>query len=161
MIRIQEFEPIFQDDAVNHILDIENNEFSMGLTIDMQPDIADIRKMYQLQKGNFWLAFHDGHLMGTIGIYHLNEASVELRRMFVCPEFRGKEWGIGQKLLDMAIGWSIATGYQEVYLETTDWLVAASRFYLKNNFTYVDIDQLPLTLPVLRATGKFMRLHLR
>lgn len=49
-IFIQEFIPIYQSQVTDHILDIENNEFNMNLTLDMQPDLADIHAMYQKQK---------------------------------------------------------------------------------------------------------------
>lgn len=80
--------------------------------------------------------------------------------MFVKDQFRGKEYGIGQKLLGLALTWSGEHGFKQIFLETTDWLAAASRFYLKNNFSYTSIDQLPSTLPVLRPNGKFMSIML-
>lgn len=71
MITIQEFDPIYQSRVTEHILDIENNEFAMNLTLEMQPDLADIRLMYQKQKGNFWIALEDGEVIGTTGIFFL------------------------------------------------------------------------------------------
>ncbi|MBK9983526.1 MAG: GNAT family N-acetyltransferase [Saprospiraceae bacterium] len=157
-IFIQEFIPIYQSQVTDHILDIENNEFNMNLTLDMQPDLADIHAMYQKQKGNFWIALHDDQVIGTTGIYYLNNSGVELRRMFVKATYRGNEFGVGQHLLDSAISWTKENGFKEIFLETTDWLTAASRFYLKNNFTYISKDKLPRNLPVLRNSGKFMSL---
>ena len=160
MISIKEFDISYQTQAIDHILDIENNEFNMGLTLKMQPDLVDIHTMYQKQKGNFWIALNNNNLIGTIGIYFLTDTSVELRRMFVKPQYRGKEYGVGQKMLDTALNWAKANSYKEVFLETTDWLVAASRFYTKNDFEEISKDQLPDNLPVLRYSGKFMRLSL-
>jgi N-acetylglutamate synthase-like GNAT family acetyltransferase len=81
--------------------------------------------------------------------------------MFVKVPYRGNESGVGQQLLDNAISWTKENGFKEIFLETTDWLIAATRFYLKNNFTYISIDKLPPNLPVLRTSGKFMSLHLK
>jgi N-acetylglutamate synthase-like GNAT family acetyltransferase len=159
-IYIQEFIPIYQSQVIDHILDIENNEFNMHLTLAMQPDLSNIHAMYQKQKGNFWIALYEGRVIGTTGIYYLNDSAVELRRMFVKESYRGNEFGVGQDLLDSAISWTKENGFKEIFLETTDWLAAASRFYLRNNFTYISIDKLPQNLPVLRSSGKFMNLHL-
>lgn len=161
MIAIKEFNTFYQTQVVEHILDIENNEFNMALTLEMQPDLADINGMYQKRNGNFWVALYNNTVIGSIGIYPLTDTNVELRRMFVKPQYRGREYGVGQKMLDTALNWTKANGYKEVFLETTDWLVAASKFYANNNFGLISKKQLPDNFPVLRSSGKFMSLKLQ
>lgn len=160
MITINEFEPAYQSAATAHILYIENDEFRMGLTLEQQTDIVDIQKGYQQQHGNFWIALDDTDVIGTTGIYSLPGDIGELRRMFVKPQYRGNTFNVGQQLLDTSLNWARANGYKKIFLETTDWLAAATKFYLKNNFTVVDKKELPATLPVLRGNGTFMMLEL-
>ena len=81
MIEIKEFGPFYQQQVVEHILDIENNEFNMNLTLDMQPDLIDIHLAYQQQRGNFWIAIDNNVIVGTIGIYNLQESAAELREI--------------------------------------------------------------------------------
>ncbi len=157
MIILKEFNSFYQKQVADHILDLENNEFNMNLTPEMQPDLADINTFYKNRNGNFWIALHNSNLIGTIGIYFLNATSVELRRMFVTPKFRGKEFGVGQGLLDLALNWAKANGYKLVYLETTDLLVAAGKFYIKNNFEFINKEELPDNFPALTPSGIFMK----
>jgi N-acetylglutamate synthase-like GNAT family acetyltransferase len=160
MITIKEFEPAQQAAAIVHILDIENNEFAMGLTLEQQTDIVDIQKEYQQRNGNFWIALDEENVIGTTGIYSLPGNIGELRRMFVKPQYRSKEFKVAQQLLDISLNWARANSYKKIFLETTDWLVAATKFYLKNKFTIIDKTELPKNLPILRSTGTFMVLDL-
>jgi hypothetical protein len=50
-----------------------------------------------------------------------------------------------------------ANRFKEEFLETTDWLVVANKFYIKNDFEAICKNQLPDNFPVLRYSGKFMR----
>ena len=161
MITIEEFRSSYQAEVVNHILDIENNEFNMDLTLELQSDLKDIYSSYQKQNGNFWIALDNNSIVGTIGIYSLAESTGELRRMFVKPQYRGKEFKIGQKLLDILLEWSKTNGYKQILLETTSWLIAANKFYAKNNFKEISIVDLPENFPVLRVSGKFMSLTMQ
>ncbi len=160
MITIKEFDSLYQTAVTDHILDIENNEFDMALSLADQPDLVDISNAYQKQNGNFWIALEQETIIGTTGIYSLPGNIGELRRMFVKPQYRGAAHGVGQGLLDISLSWSKANGYTRIFLETTDWLVAAGKFYTKNNFKAINKTRLPATLPVLRQSGKFMVLDL-
>ncbi len=160
MITIKEFEPAYQSAATAHILDIENNEFAMGLTLEQQTDIVDIPKGYKQSGGNFWIALDEDELIGTSGIYSLPDGIGELRRMFVKPHYRGNAFNVGQQLLDISLNWARANGYKKIFLETTEWLAAATKFYLKNNFAIIAKAELPDSIPVLRNNGTFMVLDL-
>ncbi len=77
--------------------------------------------------------------------------------MFVKKEFRGKEWGASHKLLQTAILWAENKKLKDIYLGTTVKFLAAHRFYEKNGFQSVSIDELPKSFPVLQVDKKFYR----
>jgi len=87
------------------VLDILNQEYRMGLSLDELPDIKDIYQTYRLSgEGNYRVALCDGEIVGSIGILRLSGCEYELRRMYVDRRHRGH--GIAQKLLDILLEWS-------------------------------------------------------
>lgn len=56
MITIQSFENQDTDQIVNLILNIQQNEFQVPITINEQQDLLNIPSFYQHGKGNFWVA---------------------------------------------------------------------------------------------------------
>ena len=65
------------------------------------------------------------------------ESTCELKRMYVSNDFR--RLGIGQKLLDTAIGFAKSAGYSRMVLDSSKALHAARALYLKSGF--VDIPR--------------------
>lgn len=155
-MQIFEFETSLQSEVVQHILEIENEEFNLGLTLYDQPDLTDIAASYQLQGGNFWIALDKGKVIGTIALFNLGNGYGDLRKMFVKQAFRGTEYGLGKHLLNILIAWAITHRYRKIFLETTTRFAAAVRFYQKNDFVEIPPEQLPANFPVIRVAEKFM-----
>ncbi|MGQ0514108.1 GNAT family N-acetyltransferase [Bacillus sp. D-CC] len=102
-------------------------------------------------------ATYDGKVVGTVALLDIGNHQVALRKMFVKKEFRGKEWGASHKLLQTAILWAENKKLKDIYLGTTVKFLAAHRFYEKNGFQSVDIEDLPKSFPVLQVDKKFYR----
>ncbi|PYE89107.1 GNAT family N-acetyltransferase [Bacillus sp. 196mf] len=126
-IRIVPYESTFQEEVVDLIVHIQQKEYNVPITKEEQPDLLEIETFYQKDHGNFWVAIYDGKVVGTVALLDIENLQVALRKMFVKKEFRGKEWG------------------------------ASHRFYEKNGFQSVSIDQLPKNFPVLQVDKKFYR----
>ena len=77
--------------------------------------------------------------------------------MFVGKHYRGKEFGVGQKLLNILIDWARQKGFTEIFLGTTEKFVRAQRFYEKNGFKEIEKHELPETFPVMEVDIKFYR----
>ena len=75
--------------------------------------------------------------------------------MFVAKEFRGKDKGIAQKLLNTVFDWCKLNNIQEIYLGTVAILHAAQRFYEKNNFCEIQKKELPKNFPIMPVDTKF------
>jgi N-acetylglutamate synthase-like GNAT family acetyltransferase len=147
-------------DIIDLILPIQQIEFNVPITIEGQPDLLDIESNYHQTGGNFWTAKIDGELVGTIALLYIGHNACALRKMFVKHEFRGKEYGIAQKLLDTLLAYCHEQNITDVYLGTVDMLKAAHRFYEKNDFTEILITDLPSYFPRMMADNKFYHLHL-
>jgi GNAT superfamily N-acetyltransferase len=140
---------------------IQREEFQIPITLDQQPDLADIPGYYQNGNGNFWVAVIDQRVIGTISLLDIGNQQVALRKMFVDADFRGPRFGTARKLLEAALEWCRAKGISEVYLGTTAKFLAAHRFYEKNGFTEIAKADLPETFPVMNVDTKFymMKFH--
>lgn len=101
--------------------------------MDRHADIADVEGHY-MQNGCFWCLFKHDVLIGTIAVRIIgNEQKVlELKRMFVLPEFQGH--GYGRLLLKHAIAYAKAQQYHKILLDTRRQFSAAQHLYRSCGF---------------------------
>ena len=142
------------------ILNIQNNEFNVPVTINDQKDLLDIENFYIKKNGNFWVAIDDEKLIGTIALIDIDNWQSALRKMFVHKDYRGKEKGVGQLLFDTLIDWCKQKNITEIYLGTVAQLHAAKRFYVKNGFEKLDKKALPENFPLMQVDTEFFKLVL-
>ncbi len=142
------------------ILQIQNIEFNVPITLQDQPDLSDISGVYQKDNGNFWLAILDGVLVGTIGLIDIGNNQACIRKMFVHKDYRGNVLNIAQSLLDTLLLWAKSKQIRSIYLGTIERLYAARRFYEKNDFQLMDPDLLPMTFPRMKVDTHFYTITL-
>lgn len=160
MIRIVPFSPEHAEGVVSVILPIQQTEFSIPITLDVQPDLRDIPGFYQCGDGNFWVAVDAGTVVGTLALLDIGNHQAALRKMFIASSYRGPEHGVARKLLQTLLVWCRAQGVREIFLGTTAKFLAAHRFYEKNGFCEVAGETLPKSFPVMAVDSKFYRLSL-
>src|ERR1700742_3724054 len=131
------------DQIVDIIIPIQHIEFQVPVTLEAQPDLLDIETYYHQGGGNFWGAFYDGKLVGTVGLITMKNNAGCIRKMFVRKEYRGKELSIAQTLLDTLLAYGKRHQINAVYLGTVEQLKAAHRFYERNGFTRIEKANLP------------------
>ena len=105
-------------------------------------DIADIEAHYLNRGGTFEL-LEDAHgnLLGTVGLYPIDAATVELRKMYFAKDLRGR--GVGRQTLQRMIGQARALGFEKIYLETATVLKEAVALYEKFGFVPTDEKHTP------------------
>jgi len=150
----------YSHQIIDLILDIQKNEFHLPITLDQQPDLQDVETYYHQGGGNFWGVFVNENLIGTIALINCGYNSGCIRKMFVKKEYRGKELGIAQQLLDTLIQYCKDKGIMHLYLGTTHQLKAAHRFYERNKFTSIASADLPTYFPRMRTNTMFYELDL-
>ena len=160
MIRIAEYTDVFREQVIRLILDIQQNEFDVPITIDDQPDLLTIPAFYQNGNGNFWMALNDDQVVGTIALISFSSHEAALRKMFVKKDFRGKGAGTAQRLLGELLQWARGKSIDEIYLGTLSHMHAAHRFYERNGFGEIGKQELPDRFPLVHVDSKFYRLHL-
>ena len=149
-----------EQQVVDLIVSIQQKEFNIPITAKDQPDLHDIPNYYQKNQGNFWVAFHNEDIVGTISLLDIGNGQSALRKMFVHQHYRGSEKGIARKLLKTLLDWAKLRRLREIYLGTTPYFLAAHRFYEKNSFTEISKKDLPNTFPVMKVDTKFYKCEL-
>jgi len=148
MIRIQTYRPEYCQGIIDLILPIQQIEFQVPITLEDQPDLLQIPEVYQHGNGNFWVATNsENRVVGTIAFIGFGGNRVALRKMFVAADYRGKTYGLAQKLMDLSLDWCHEKQIESIWLGTIPRLEAAVRFYQKNGFDEVAAENLPLEFP--------------
>jgi len=105
-------------------------------------DITDIEAHYTSRGGTFELIEDEaGNLLGTVGLYPVNEKTVELRKMYFDKKLRGR--GIGKQTLQRMIDTAREKSFKRIYLETATVLVEAVKLYEKFGFIETDEKHTP------------------
>jgi DNA-binding MarR family transcriptional regulator/GNAT superfamily N-acetyltransferase len=115
---------------------------------------------YDPAKDRIWFAECDGKMVGAIAIVAHPDGVAQLRWFLLHPDFRGL--GVGRRLMDEALRFAKACGYQKLFLITTDNQATAIRMYEKAGFQKVseaasDAWGVPLTeqifeMPLMRQS---------
>jgi GNAT superfamily N-acetyltransferase len=79
--------------------------------------------------------YEEGIAVGCGAIKSFNEESMEVKRMYVNPEYRGG--GIAQQILEELEKWTHELGYKCTILETGKRQVEAVRFYQKSKYKII------------------------
>ncbi|MBE8724340.1 GNAT family N-acetyltransferase [Flavobacterium hungaricum] len=160
-MKIQPIQNQYENEIIDLILNIQQKEFNVPVTLEDQPDLLNITNFYFEPGGIFLGAFIEEQLVGTIALVKFNQEAGAIRKMFVKKEFRGKEFGIAQKLLEQLIHFSTENGIQNLYLGTVTILKAALRFYEKNGFVTIEKETLPTDFPLMKPDNVFCHLKLQ
>jgi GNAT superfamily N-acetyltransferase len=70
-----------------------------------------------------------------VALRDLGDGAVELKRMYLRPEARGR--GLGKQLLRIALDWARSHGISVIRLDTSDRMTAAQRLYEAHGFRRV------------------------
>jgi len=157
-VEIVEFEERYQKSVEELVLPIQQIEFGVQITREAQPDLVDIRNVFRKGDGNFWVALAGGKVVGTIGVVDIGDRMVALKKMFLHADYRGKQTGIAQSLMDRAKAWCREREIRSIILGTTAGMHAAHRFYERNGFIEQQKSDLPSNFPIVSVDTKFYRL---
>lgn len=96
-------------------------------------DLADLEANYPARGGRFdVLVDARGGIVGTVGLLPVEAGTVELRKMYLRPEFRNR--GLGRLLLAHAVSAARELGFRRMTLETATVLQAAVGLYERHGF---------------------------
>ena len=83
-------------------------------------------------KERIWIVEKDQIIMGSVALVRHTDEQAQLRWLLLKPEIRGL--GIGKKLVEEVIAFSIKCGYSSLFLLTIDILLEAADLYRSCGF---------------------------
>jgi GNAT superfamily N-acetyltransferase len=129
-LEIRDFHP---DDANN----VEFVVLSVLHEWGFLPSAKDLQELEAMQSQNPFEAFFVAEdpvvgVVGCAGIARIDEATCELRKIYLLKRFRGK--AIGKSLLDTCVGIAKKRKYRRMRLEVHSAMTISAPFYLRNGF---------------------------
>lgn len=159
MIEITPFQQAYIAEAKQMICIVAHGIFGRGRSLEEfisvleqereLEDLENYQQVYMENRGLLLAALHAGKVIGTGGIRKRDEATAELKRIWLLEQYHGQQIGfrVVQQLLDFAR----EQGYATAYLETTRRNKRALGFYGKMGFyeipsPYEDDDDVSMEL---------------
>ncbi|GMV39465.1 MAG: hypothetical protein AMXMBFR64_11810 [Myxococcales bacterium] len=117
--------------AVVEVVATVLGEFGLtfGVGSGTDAELLDLPASYTDRGGAFWVVEDttSGRILGTCGVGLIEEGTLELRKMYLTAETRGR--GVGRALLAQAIAFARSAGATRLVLDTTSEMQAAIRLY--------------------------------
>jgi putative acetyltransferase len=109
--------------------------------VSTDTDIKNIEQAYFERGGTFYvLEEKDGSIIGAYGLYQIDKATCELRKMYLHRSYRGK--GLGKLLLEDALSKAKQISFKRMTLETASVLTEAISLYKSYGFTEYEPEHL-------------------
>lgn len=110
------------------------SEYYEAVGVQVREDRAGFARQYFADGAGLWLAIRDATAVGCAALRKLEAMPNcgEIKRMYVRRNYRGS--GIADSLLAALEEYAASCGYEWLYLDTTDSMIAAARFYERNSY---------------------------
>ena len=131
-MHIETYSGKYDDEIIALILDIQNNESKINLSLEEQPDLLRIKEDYQQPGGEFFIALADNRVIGTIGLMQKEKDYAVLKKFFVKKEYRSQK--VGLALYKELIRFAKSTGVHHIILDTPSVAHTSHKFYEKAGF---------------------------
>jgi ribosomal protein S18 acetylase RimI-like enzyme len=133
---IRRYEPR-DEDAVWSLIETTLREFGFGAFVGgARNDLENASVTYAGDRAGFWVAEEEGHILGTIAIRPKENATCELKRLYVSAAARGR--GVGGALYVHAEAFARSAGYEKIWLDSSRKFTAARKLYEKNGFVLLE-----------------------
>lgn len=104
---------------------------------DLDDELEHIEDKYLPPHGRLVVALDDsGTVCGCVAYHRLDDATVEMKRLYVAPEGRGQH--LGERLARRIMEFAREDGYEHMVLDTVAPLVAAISLYRKLGFEEIE-----------------------
>ena len=112
------------------------NDFQDYLDLqDYNNELNNLNEKYGLPNGRLYIAYIDNQAAGCIALRQLNDTECEMKRLYVKPEYRGKQ--IGKALVETIINDAKEIGYKSMLLDTIPALKTAIALYESIGFFHI------------------------
>jgi len=95
-------------------------------------ELGHLPEKYAPPHGSIYVVQVDGKAVGMGALLHLEGEYGEIKRIFLCPQYRGK--GLGDLLMERLISDAVSYGYRHLRLDTFPPMIPAIGLYEKLGF---------------------------
>ncbi|WP_207515715.1 GNAT family N-acetyltransferase [Longitalea luteola] len=110
---------------------IQSLDFELNFQ-DVDRELAEIATEYNDPTGVLLLVYDGDKAVACAGVRKIDATIAELKRMFVNPQYRGRQ--LGQQLLQQALSAASHLGYRFIRLDTVPRMHAAIKLYQSAGF---------------------------
>ena len=113
-------------------------EYARWLKVDLcfqgfADELRNLPGSYAPPRGRLLLVGHEAEVFACIALRPLADSTVgEVKRLYVQPQRRGEGWG--RRLVAALVADAHDIGYEELKLDTLDWMNAARSLYEEAGF---------------------------
>lgn len=116
-------------------------EYANWLNVDLDfqhfdDELSSLSTMYGPPYGRLFLYHLHHQHVACVAVRKIDEGVAELKRMYVLEPFRNK--GIAKSLLQSAVEFAKAAGYECIRLDTLSTMTPAMNLYTKYGFKKID-----------------------
>ena len=168
-IQMVPYAPAHQGQVVALVLQVQNVEYGVGLSLEEQPDLLAIDAEYAGTGGGFWVAVAPaGQVVGTLGLQvksgHDGAPWGVMKKFFVRPDYRGRAAdggpGVGARLYAELLTHARSAGLRGVVLDTPAVAERSHAFYARAGFRQIAREELPLAYDYPDRDSRLLRLDL-
>ncbi len=134
MYNITEYNEKYNQDINDFVISIYVKEYGFKEHEDIVRNINN--NTYIEQGGNFWIAFDNEEIIGTIAIWKHDEKNAEIKRLYIKKEYRGQ--GLSYALYEKVIQYCKENKFKKIFVGTHNKLERAIQFYLKKGFQEIE-----------------------
>ena len=112
---------------------------SLGFDLGFQnfdEEIANFPGQYAPPSGRLYLAWYNAEAVGCLGLREIEKRVCEIKRLYVKPDFRGKQ--TGRNLAKAAIKAAKNIGYEYIRLDTLPAMESANTLYRSLGFETIE-----------------------
>ncbi len=114
---------------------LRNRHNQVGLP-DAPIELDFLPGQYAQPEGCLLLALYDNQPAGCVALRKRQDATCEMRRLFVKERFRGMR--VAKALVNELLQFALRTGYQIMRLDTDPWMKPAQALYRSIGFVEVE-----------------------
>ncbi len=140
MVKLREHLPGDEKEVLELIRAVLS-EYSLEIDPDeTDSDLHDIERSYISTGGIFKVLTDNTKIIGSYGLYKIDNTTCELRKMYLNSLYRGRK--LGKLMMDDAFETAKAIGFKKMVLETNSVLKEAISLYKKFGFTEFKTDHI-------------------
>lgn len=122
---------------VLNLIDVVLSDYNLNLEPQgADKDVTNLKENYMDNHGWFQVVENTEKIIGSVGIYKVDNEECELRKMYLYAEFQGQ--GIGSTLMRNALDKAKELGFKYMTLQTNSVLKKALPLYEKYGFVNDD-----------------------